>query len=595
MAKHTHTHEEEQGYNPEEEFGEIEESPDKYQGKEMKVLVQGPSEDDVIDILDHLKTICEETGLDNMSLDTFEADPDGGFEAQFRAHNWNPISWAKDKIEEAKAVPTMNRLDREYGEDSADEQQAQEEQAAEDERQARADARAQAKAAQDRTDTRESAERVRRMLDEDPQAAAEAEEARISSKARVKSRVDASASPVFNTPEEQQIFERDYKLWYDTLKTAKTELKGPNGEILTPRPLNDAEEEFLRQQALDAASGGIEKIRRQTQFESEAYAEGVEKTKTEWRKVKDEVSGKTVDRLVTTRLSPAGMRMETANVRYGLAEADLLTNYNIPFQKQQLNFHSQGLEDQAALRPLQHALNRQELLAASRSQPLREDITMGNLGTTLAAQPIQEQLILGDLRSQSAEQEYQEKLAPMQQSLRTEALRTNLAAQPKQRELILGDLNAQRREQKKAEFADSKTGKVVGAAKGALKTLGEAPGLGHGMAIMAKTLTKGRPTSTYTGDFYGGSSASKMKSLRTQMPTVRNSAAAQALIPDRSIPAARALTSTSNLAGDALVPRIRTTAPVVTEEGLRQGIVLPRMKMKIGYRRKKQPGVPEIQ
>jgi len=67
------------------------------------------------------------------------------------------------------------------------------------------------------------------------------------------------------------------------------------------------------------------------------------------------------------------------------------------------------------------------------------------------------------------------------------------------------------------------------------------------------------------------------------------------LIGGRDMPAARALSSTSNLAGAALVPGMNVPTPIISEDNVRRGIVLPRMRLGLPRSRRSRSSNAEIQ
>jgi len=72
---------------------------EKYQGREFQSRVQAPTEEAIYEMLAQLSRFAKEQGLDAVRVEGIHPDPDGGYEATFSAHNWNPIKWVKGKFQ----------------------------------------------------------------------------------------------------------------------------------------------------------------------------------------------------------------------------------------------------------------------------------------------------------------------------------------------------------------------------------------------------------------------------------------------------------------------------------------------------------------
>jgi len=73
-----------------------------YQGREFKATLQANSKRELDHLLSGLKEYARENELEDFNLLQYRHDPDGGYEATISAHNWNPISWLKEKAGDIK-------------------------------------------------------------------------------------------------------------------------------------------------------------------------------------------------------------------------------------------------------------------------------------------------------------------------------------------------------------------------------------------------------------------------------------------------------------------------------------------------------------
>lgn len=71
--------------------GEIE--VDKYQGKEVEVTLQAPTEPILQQMIAETRAYTDRLGLEPLEVLMSGADPDGGFKAIIVAHNLNVIKW----------------------------------------------------------------------------------------------------------------------------------------------------------------------------------------------------------------------------------------------------------------------------------------------------------------------------------------------------------------------------------------------------------------------------------------------------------------------------------------------------------------------
>jgi len=92
----------------------------KYQGKEFTASVQAPNKEELMNLLSQFSRFAEQNKLEKVSVVHMGPDPDGGWEAVIKAHNWNPVEWVKGKF---KKKPTEEPLS--YGPSQYQELQAE--------------------------------------------------------------------------------------------------------------------------------------------------------------------------------------------------------------------------------------------------------------------------------------------------------------------------------------------------------------------------------------------------------------------------------------------------------------------------------------
>lgn len=93
---------------PKPAYGEVMPRPgrERYQGKEFNVTIGAPTREVLDQMVEGLHTYAGEHGLEDFEVLSRRPDPDGGWECTLRAHNWNPISWVKEKLrKEPKEEP----------------------------------------------------------------------------------------------------------------------------------------------------------------------------------------------------------------------------------------------------------------------------------------------------------------------------------------------------------------------------------------------------------------------------------------------------------------------------------------------------------
>lgn len=75
-----------------------------YQGKEFTSTLQAPSKESLDILVRSAKKFAGSHQMENFKVLEKGKDPDGGYRAIVTAHNWNPITWIKEKIRGKKRV-----------------------------------------------------------------------------------------------------------------------------------------------------------------------------------------------------------------------------------------------------------------------------------------------------------------------------------------------------------------------------------------------------------------------------------------------------------------------------------------------------------
>lgn len=70
----------------------------KYQGKEFRAVIQAPNETELDNLIKGMVDYSKKNKLGTVKILEKGQDPDGGWVGTISAHNWNPISWIKEKI-----------------------------------------------------------------------------------------------------------------------------------------------------------------------------------------------------------------------------------------------------------------------------------------------------------------------------------------------------------------------------------------------------------------------------------------------------------------------------------------------------------------
>jgi len=94
------------GNSPEEE---------KYQGREITSTIQAPTEEQLDRMISGMRRYAKKEDLGPVDVLQKRQDPDGGWEAIVRSHNWNPIKWIKEKAAPAVAAVKRFQEKREVG------------------------------------------------------------------------------------------------------------------------------------------------------------------------------------------------------------------------------------------------------------------------------------------------------------------------------------------------------------------------------------------------------------------------------------------------------------------------------------------------
>jgi len=76
----------------------------KYQGKEFTASMQAPSRESLETLIEGMQDFAASHSLGEVEVLQLRSDPDGGWEAVVKAHNWNPISWVKEKLQRKPKV-----------------------------------------------------------------------------------------------------------------------------------------------------------------------------------------------------------------------------------------------------------------------------------------------------------------------------------------------------------------------------------------------------------------------------------------------------------------------------------------------------------
>ena len=76
--------------------------PKRYPGNSWTVIIQGPTEAAVKVSISSLDEAALQRDMDPCEILTLEPDPNGGYRAVVSFHNFNPITWASEKLHRAE-------------------------------------------------------------------------------------------------------------------------------------------------------------------------------------------------------------------------------------------------------------------------------------------------------------------------------------------------------------------------------------------------------------------------------------------------------------------------------------------------------------
>ena len=78
----------------------------KFQGKEFTANLQAPNEAELKNLIGGISRYAKQNGLESIRVVDMRPDPDGGWEAVIKAHNWNPLTWVKEKFRKKESPPS---------------------------------------------------------------------------------------------------------------------------------------------------------------------------------------------------------------------------------------------------------------------------------------------------------------------------------------------------------------------------------------------------------------------------------------------------------------------------------------------------------
>jgi len=76
----------------------------RFQGNEFRATIQAPNEPALEKMITSMRKLAKESGADYFRVLEKGPDPDGGWVSTISAHNWNPITWLKEKIKGKKST-----------------------------------------------------------------------------------------------------------------------------------------------------------------------------------------------------------------------------------------------------------------------------------------------------------------------------------------------------------------------------------------------------------------------------------------------------------------------------------------------------------
>lgn len=89
---------------------------EKYQGREFTQYIQAPTKKALEGMIKGTRAYAKRHGLGKVEVLQRRQDPDGGWEAILKAHNWNPIKWLKSRFSKEKRTEYSRERETERGE-----------------------------------------------------------------------------------------------------------------------------------------------------------------------------------------------------------------------------------------------------------------------------------------------------------------------------------------------------------------------------------------------------------------------------------------------------------------------------------------------
>lgn len=88
---------------------------DEIQGREIRMYLQAPDEAQIDDMIADMRKFAKSNGMYRIEVSDKQRDEDGGWEAEFKAHNFNPFKWLRRRKElKSKSSSEKIRLKQYY-------------------------------------------------------------------------------------------------------------------------------------------------------------------------------------------------------------------------------------------------------------------------------------------------------------------------------------------------------------------------------------------------------------------------------------------------------------------------------------------------
>lgn len=88
---------------------------DEIQGNEVRMYLQAPTETQIDEMISDLRQFARENKMYTIEVSDKQKDHDGGWEAEFKAHNFNPFKWVRRRKElKGKSESEQIRLKQYY-------------------------------------------------------------------------------------------------------------------------------------------------------------------------------------------------------------------------------------------------------------------------------------------------------------------------------------------------------------------------------------------------------------------------------------------------------------------------------------------------